>query len=205
MKRHTKKGVSFVEMIIAISIFSLLMIGLSVLFARLWSTQRYTIETGLASFAASRGVSTVIKDIRSARQADNGAFAIESGDDFEIIFYANIDDDADTERVRYFLNTTDDVLQKGVTDPNTGVVPPTYNPGADEVVTDIAGSIVNDTGTEPMFEYFDTNSAQLTTPITPNDVTMVKMLLFANPSPGSGTDNVRIQSFATMRNLSDFD
>ena len=98
-----KNGMSLVEMLVAIGIFTMATVGFSVLFVNTWRSQSFTIETGIASFIASRGVDKVVGVIREARQADNGAYAIESADDFSLTLFGDSNNDGVTERIHYFV------------------------------------------------------------------------------------------------------
>jgi len=43
------------------------------------------------------------KELREARMGDDGSYIIEKAEDYEIVFYSDIDKDGDTEKVRYFV------------------------------------------------------------------------------------------------------
>jgi len=195
-----KKGLTIVEMLIAISIFTMGIAGFSLLFSKSWENNKFILQSGEASFAASRGVQTTIDVLRNARQSDNGSFAIVSADDNDLIIYSNIDDDSDTERVHYYLDNG--TFKEGWTDP-TDDIPPIY-PAGDQTVKDLANDVVNDAG-EPVFEYYDIDNNLLSTPPTVNDVKMVKVYLEININPIKAPNNINIQSYATIRNLSEYD
>jgi len=202
MKNYLRKrGMTLVEAMIAISIASVVMLGITVFFTRMWTSYEYTLELGAASLAASRGVEQVVETVRTARSADDGAYLIESGDDNSFIFYSNVDDDDDTERVRYFFDTGTGLFRIGVTNPNTSTVPPTYDPGTDEVVRTVTADVVNNLVSEPVFTYYDDSNTPLTTPVTASDVTLVKVVLYVNPEPEQAPDHLRIQSVVLIRNV----
>lgn len=206
------KGVTLVETIVTIGILSIVMLGSSIFFVRMWRTHSFTIELGVASFVADRGVERAVEDIRRARQAENGAFPIVRADDHDIVFYEDYDNDGIIERVHYYVE--DQKFRVGITEPDMSGLAPSY-PSGDQVIEDAADYIVNESMGYPTFEYYDdegkilayddVRDIALPTPATPSDIKMVKVLLFVNPDPIQKPDNVRIQSFVVIRNLTKFD
>ncbi|XLQ19908.1 MAG: prepilin-type N-terminal cleavage/methylation domain-containing protein [Candidatus Moraniibacteriota bacterium] len=210
--KKTYKGVTFVEMIVTIAITSIVMLGASLFFVKMWTMNHFAIKSGVASFVASNAVEDAINTMRKAQQAQNGAFPIELADDHEFIFYADYDNDGIVERVRYFVE--DSIFKRGITEPDTST-PPEYS-GTEEV-RDMANNITNDVASgEVIFEYYDVdgtiyeyddiNGMALETMATPADVRMVKIVLYVNPEPiFRSPDDVRIESFVVVRNLTEFD
>jgi hypothetical protein len=211
-KKFFLKGVTFIETVVTVGILSVVMLGSSLFFVRMWRIHGFAMEMGVASFVANRGVENAVENIRRARQAENGAFPIVQADDHDLTFYEDYDGDGDIERVHYFVD--DQKFKIGVTEPDfTGMVP-TY-PNGDQIVKEAANYIVNENAGMPTFEYYDENGMifayndvdgiALSTPATPSDIKMVKILLFVNPDPLRAPNNVRIQSFVVIRNLTKFD
>ena len=91
------------EAIVAIFVFSLLMGAISATILILYRTHSYEWQQSIAVEDARRGIETIVKEIREAREGENGAYPIEYAGDKEFIFYSDIDNDGKTERVRYFL------------------------------------------------------------------------------------------------------
>jgi prepilin-type N-terminal cleavage/methylation domain-containing protein len=203
-KIKNKKGFSLVETITVIVIVSIIMMTMTLFFARVFQINHFSLELGYATMVASRGVDQAVKNIRRASRGGNGAFAVESAGDTEIIFYANYDDDEAIERVRYFLNQSDDTFNVGVTQLDTTTTPPKYNYQTEEVVTRVANFVVNNPTNEPIFTYFNVKNEQLSSPVTATQVSMVKILLFVNVDEIKQPNNVRIESYVVMRNLSTF-
>lgn len=199
------KGMSLLEMLVALSIMTLGMAGFSMLFISSWNSNKFIVEMGNASFLASRGVTETVAELRKARQADNGDYPIESGDDFDLKVYLDIDGDGVTERVHYYLQGTS--LYQGVTEPVAGL-PITY-PNADGTTRVIANSIIN-TATDPVFTYYngeypsDTVNNPLATPVDVADIRMIKVHLMVNLDPFHAPEHVNIESFAQLRNLNDY-
>lgn len=200
-------GMTLVEMIVAIAIVLIAMEGFTFLFLRTWDTNKFIIEEGLASMVASRATNKIIIQLRGVQQADNGDYPLESGDDFDLIFYCDIDDDGAVEKVHYFLDLANDQLKIGVSNP-IATNPVTY-PVGDDTVSVVANYVVND-ATDPIFYYYnadypsDTVNNPLTTPAVIGSVQMVRVKLYVNINPIHAPDNVNIESFVDLRNLHDY-
>ena len=102
-----KKGFTLIETIVVIFVFSILMEGITMAILSLYRTHTYEWQQSLAVEEAKRGVETMVREIREARQGEDGSYPIELAGDKEFIFYSDIDGDGKTERVRYFLGEID--------------------------------------------------------------------------------------------------
>lgn len=194
----TLLGMTLVEALVAISILVIGMNGLALLFLTSWRQNGFILELGVASAAASRATDAVASDIRKTRQADDGDYPVESGDDFDVILYIDIDDDDVTERVHYFLDNRQ--LKRGVTEPTAPPLP-TY-PSGDQTVTVLANDIDNE-ASEPVFFYYSASAptTPLATPVDPGQVRIVGVRIFVNLYPNRAPEDVSIESVAELRNL----
>lgn len=102
---HMKNGAGFtlIEALVTIFVFTLISGAVFGFILRFYKNYAYVFHQSMAINEARRGIETMMKEIREARQGDDGSFAIELADDKEFIFYSDIDEDEGTERVRYFL------------------------------------------------------------------------------------------------------
>lgn len=191
---------TFIEVIVAIAIFVIAIEGFTLLFVKSWKMNSFVLESGMASLIASRGVQTTIDVIRNARQADNGSFTIISANDNDLVIYSDIDGDSTVERVHYYLDNGN--FKVGVTEP-TNDVPPVY-PAGDQTVSDAASYVVNNAGA-PIFSYYDIDNNLLATPAVVNSVKMTRVYLEVNIDPIRAPNNIVIQSYASIRNLSEYD
>lgn len=199
------RGMTLVELMVAIFIMLIAMEGFTILFLRSWKTNGFILETGLASAAASRAVNTAVSELRKVRQGDNGDYPLEAGDDFDLVAYIDIDGDGVTERVHYFLESGQ--FKRGVREPSA-TQPVTYASG-DGTVTVLASDIANEIG-EPVFSYYnedypgDTVNNPLGTPIAVRDARLAKVRLVINIDPNNAPDDTNIESFVEFRNLNDY-
>lgn len=203
--RKLFKGMTLVEMLMAIFIVLIGLEGATLLFVHSWKTNKFIIETGNASFIASRTVNLIVRDVRRARQADNGDYPIESGGQNDLQIYIDIDGDGITERVHYYLSNGS--IYRGVTKPNVGM-PVTY-PNGDQTTTVLAQYISN-TPFDPVFFYYnkhypsDTASNPLATPVAVQDVRLIQVHLIVNIDPVNAPNNINVESFAELRNLNNY-
>ncbi|MDP2926711.1 MAG: hypothetical protein Q8N65_01055 [bacterium] len=97
------KGFTIVETLVAIVVFTLASGALMSFIVLSYRIYGYTYEQSVAIDEARKGVETMTREIRQAKQGDDGSYPIEKAEDKEFIFYSDIDNDGKTERVRYFL------------------------------------------------------------------------------------------------------
>lgn len=209
MRRRILRGMTLVELMIAIAIALMSMEGFAFLLTRSWDTNKFILEEGMASSAASRATNLVVIQLRGIQQAENGDYPIKSSDDFNLTVYANVDADDDVERVHYFLDQANDQLKKGITQPNMSTNPPSYA-ATDEAVYVMMNYIVND-ATNPVFYYYngnypgDTTNNPLHTPASPGAIRLIRVHLYVNINPIHAPDNINIESFVTLRNLHNYE
>jgi prepilin-type N-terminal cleavage/methylation domain-containing protein len=197
------RGMTIVEMLVAIAIFTIGIEGFSLLFIRAWTTNSFTLEMGQASMTASQGVSKITNYVRGARQGDNGAYPISSIGDNDLVIFSDYDKDGVTERLHLYKNGESVIM--GFRDPS-GTIPRTYAAGDQGTVT-IASHVIND-ASAPIFSYYNENypGDTINNPLTAssaniNNVRLVKIHLKININPNRAPDNIETQSFAEIRNL----
>jgi hypothetical protein len=181
--------------------------GFTILFARTWKNNSYTLEMGRSSIVVSQGLNKMVNYIRGARQADNGAYPIKSADGNDLVIYSDYDKDDITERLHFYKSGQN--VYMGITKPS-GTIPITYQSGDQETIS-IASSIVNGAA-EPIFFYFDKNfggneatNPPLSIPVNISNIRLVKIHLKINIDPNNAPDNIEMQSFVETRNLNDYD
>lgn len=204
-KEDGSAGFTLIETMVAISIFSLGMVGIAYLFSWLWHSNQFVLEEGETARLVSRATDRLVSEIRKARQGDDGSYPLKSGSDFDLVFYADTDSDGVTERVHYYYE--DNQLKEGITEPSGN---PASYPDDDQSVSTVASYIVNTTS-EPAFYYYgkdysgSSSDSPLSTPVSPGDVRLVRIHLYANINPNRAPDNINIESFAELRNLNEYE
>ncbi|MFA9262252.1 MAG: type II secretion system protein J [Undibacterium sp.] len=205
--RRKLRGLTLVEMLVALFIMSAGMIGFMLLLSSTWKSNKFIVETGVSAIKVNRASSELINNLRKVRQADNGDYPVESGDDFDIQVYLDIDNDGVTERVHYWLDQANDQLMRGIREPSASN-PPTYAAG-DGTTSVIANYIVNE-ATQPLFYYYNENypgdvvNNPISTPIAVQDVRLVRILIRVNIDPIKAPNNINVESFVDLRNLESY-
>lgn len=199
-----KKGLTLVETLVAIGIFSIGITGFSMLFVNAWKTNHYTFEMGQSASAVSVGLNRMVSYLRGIRQSDNGAYPVVLADDYELTVYADYDRDNVTERLHFYYN--DGTVYMGIREPS-GTMPKTYASG-DETTQVIASHIVNDES-EPLFYYYnnnypiDTVNNPVATPASVAELRLMEINLKINIDLSRAPDNIEMRSFVRFRNLAD--
>lgn len=202
MKRRFFLGLSLAEVIVAISIFTIVMAGFSLLFIRSVKSNTYILEMGRNSLAVSRGVEDLVRHIREAKQGDNGHYAIVSAGDNDLKIYADFDNDGRAERLHFYLDNQQ--IKMGITRPQGDGVIKDYASEDEETI--IKASHVLNSSEEKLFHYYDSDNNLLD--VATGDISNIRMIeifLEMNIDPNRIPDNLEMRSFVNLRNLSDYD
>ncbi len=203
-KKYNKSGMTLIETIVAIAIFTISMQAITLLFIKNWQARSFIMEEGQATLTVSRAVDGMVKNLRKIQQPDNGEFPIKSGGAFDLVVFFDIDNDNAIEKVHYFLENSR--VYEGISEPNGS--PPVYSDD-DENVKMIANDIVNESD-DPMFSYYnknypaDTANNPLSVPVNVSDVRLIKIHLMINIDPIKAPNNVNLETFVQLRNINDY-
>lgn len=187
------KGFTLIEALIAIFIFVLgvgAVLGLTV---NLYQTHSFSLHLSSAISEARRGIEVMVKEIREAKTGDDGSYIIEKADDYQFIFFSDIDNDGAAERVRYFLDGT--TFKKGVIKP-TGW--PIKYQSEDEEFKIITSYVRNQ---PPIFHYYDGQGNELSAPARLKDTKLMKLYLVVNINPERPPFDFSLESYVQLRNL----
>lgn len=194
-------------MLVAIAVTMIAMEGMTFLFLKTWDINKFILEEGMASAAASRATNKLVIQLRGVQQADDGSYPLSSANDFDVVFYSDVDDDDAVEKVHYYLDLGNDQLMMGVSNP-LATNPVTY-PSGDDAVAVVTNFVVNESD-NPVFRYYnanypgDTANNPLSTPANVGNIEMIQVHLLINIDPVHAPNNVNIESFVDLRNLHDY-
>lgn len=194
------KGFSLIEALSTIAIFTLILGGLLGVITGAYRAYYYTFQQAQAISEGKQGIETMMKEIREAKSGDDGSYVIEKADDFEFVFYGNIDNDEATERIRYFIDGTD--FKKGVINPNSS--PPLYitdpdDPDYSEQIIILSKYVRN---VPPIFHYFDGEMQELLpVPARLKDTKLLRLYLVINVDPNQPPQDFMLESDVQLRNL----
>ena len=100
-----KKGFSLIETLSSVLIFVIVFGTLITVIFSLYRINDYAFNQAIAINEARQGIQTLVREIRGARDGEDGSYPILKAGDRELIFHSDIDGDGKTERVRYFLGS----------------------------------------------------------------------------------------------------
>lgn len=202
IKKNNHQGFTLVEVIVASFLFVLISAGTAVFAVYYLKNYTFSFEENQAVGQAQTTITSMVRNIREARFAEDGAWAILQADDNNFIFYSDVTNDGRPDRVRYFLDGTD--LKKGVIEPTT--VPVTY-PIASEKIYIIASNIYNQS--IPIFRYYNGNWPSDTTnnPLAINqrilNTRLVRIYIRININSNTGSLPFEMTEDVQIRSLKD--
>lgn len=198
--QKNKDGFTLIEVLVTAAITVILAIGILSLQYIIGQNQLTAWKNYLSINDSNLSISMIVRELRTARYGENGAYPLERATSNELIFYSDADYDNVVERVRYTLTGT--TFVRGITEPLG--FPATY-PSENEItktITDIARN-----NTEPMFYYYDNNWPEdttnnpLATPVSPINVKLIRIYLKVNPSPEDSEKDYVLENFTQIRML----
>lgn len=198
MRHRNQSGFTLVETSVTAILLVTLATGIVGLQYILGNIQVKTFQSFTNVEAASGAINRIEREIRTARQGDNGAFLLESGTNNSLTFYSDVDANGSTDKVTYSLSGT--TLTRSVIRP-TGY-PVTYPPGSAQVttVTDIMRN-----GATPLFTYYngnwpgDTTNNPLATPVNLSNVKMIRIYIRLNNKANDSRNDYILDTSATIR------
>jgi type II secretory pathway pseudopilin PulG len=138
-------------------------------------------------------------DLRRAEVSSIGSYPIREASSYRIVFYANIDNEPDKERVVYWLD--EEIMYKGVIKPSG--VPLRYDLDT-EIVTILATGVQNGLQQAPLFTYYGEAATaldmNLNEPISLTDIRMVRVTIDLTDANRS-SNMLSIETLVQVRNV----
>ena len=195
LQHPATRGMTIVESVVWIAMFVAAMLALTTSVLYFYRTSNYAIQQSSAIASAQHGIDLMVRTIREASYASNGAFPVVSFGANDFRFYVEDDGDFGIEQVHYYLSGT--TLKKGVIEP-TGD-PAVYTGGeATSTVSDYVRNIAQATS---LFTYYDKNGAQISDYTKIGDVRFVTASLLIDVDTSKTPVPLSLRSSAAMRNL----
>lgn len=182
-------------MLVAIAIISIIVPVLFSSINSLYSSHATTLANALALTETTNGVKDVLKDVRSAVYAENGAMPLANIATSTFTLYSDTDSDGIIERVRYYLDDT--TVWKGIIEPTST----SSYPESNEITTKLSGNIINSQTNTPLFKYFNSTSTEITTISNILDVRRIETTFIGSFKFSNKISEVKIRSSASIRNL----
>ncbi len=189
------RGMTLIETLVWISMFTATMIAIVSSVLYFYRTSNFTIQEATAVTSVQRALDVMVRTIREASYASNGAYPVLAIATSSMTFYAEIDGDSGVERVRYYL--FDKNLVRCVIEP-TGD-PVVYT--ASEATSSLAEMVRNNTENVSVFTYFDESGAQISDYTDTAAVRFVTIFLTVDIDPDRTPTTTKMRSSAALRNL----
>ncbi len=196
-----QRGFTLIELLVSLAIFTVLSLGVIGLVAFIFTGSNQQANLITDTDQGRRIAFSITTELRNAVASQNGSYPINTAGDQQLIFFSNVDNDSQIERVRYYLQSGK--MYRGVIDP-TGS-PPVYVVG-NEVSKAIQNDVANG-GATPLFYYYTdtyngTTNTPLTQPINVTNVRFIKLnLQIFNKAGVKNTSFYTVTSGAAIRNL----
>jgi len=190
-KYKNQHGFTLIEILVVVSIISISVFMATDFIAMGFKTARFTEEQDTAVQVARRSMEMIVKEIRGANTSEQGDYPLILTDDEEVIFFSDLDNDNEFEKIRYYVDNTE--LKKSVTEPGA-----LYDYSGVPITTISAGYLNNDS--EAVFIFYD--ETYTATDII-NEVRLVKINLKINVTPSIAPNDVYVSSDVNLRNLKD--
>jgi len=188
-------GMTLIETVVWIALFTAAMMTIVTSVIYFYRTSDFAIEEATATVSAQKGMDLMVRTIREASYASNGAYPVVSIATSSFTFYSDIDTDPAIERVHYYLSG--DSLIEGVADPAGD--PPSY-PGT-ESTSSVADDVRNNEQALNLFTYYDANGNQITDMSQFGNVRFVTLNIVVDVDPNRTPTTTQLRSSAALRNL----
>lgn len=191
LKNKKSAGFTFIEIMIAITVFVFTTIIVNRFLFEGFRSLTFVSEQGEAIEEARDAMEIIITEAREANSSEKGHYALSIINEQEFIYYSDIDNDSQTEKVRYFLEGSE--LKKSIIEPG-----PTNDYDGQALISTLAYHINNQA--EPIFVYYNFNKEE--TDLI-NDVRLIYINLAINITPERKPNDYNAFSSVHLRNLKD--
>ena len=190
---------TLVEILVALSIFIVVMIAVGTFEANIFSYQSSVSGSYQTAQSAQVILKTMLKELREVSPGANGSYPLVKTGSTTLSFYSDIDYDGQTEQVTYSLIGT--TMYRAVIHP-TGS-PAVYNIASQSTTTLLTG--VMNGSTIPSFQYYDSNytgtSSSMSQPVNVSLVRLVKVIQQIDLDPSRSPLPIIFTIQASLRNL----
>ncbi len=196
--KFNNSGMTLVETLIALSIFSIIIMAITYSVTSFYRYNAYGLEQSQAIDSARRGIEPSINNIREATYSDEGAYPIISASANSFSFYSDVDRDNIIEKVRLYLDTDTNTFKKGLTE--SAGDPPTYD-SQPETLFILADNVRNIEQSVNIFKYYDNTGAEVIDLSNVSSIAFVSMSVVVNVNPVRAPNDFTLRASASLRNI----
>lgn len=194
-----QSGYTLVETVMAIGIYTILILAITSSITSLYKTNSYALGQANEVDNARRGITQWNRDTKEMITAEDGTFPLAKIEEHVLGYYSDTDQDERVEYVEYILAST--TLMK-FTYEATGT-PPVYDfstPSQEHTLSLFVQNINQGTST---FFYFDEAGTALSSTSSLVDVKYIKAQIIVNIDPFRSPGEFMLRSSIAPRNLKD--
>jgi hypothetical protein len=188
---------TLLEGMVWIGVFLAVMLAITTSILYFYRTSDYALNQASATISAERGIEAIIRTIRYATYAGNGAYPIVSIGLHDVSLYADIDGDAGIEKVRYYVSGSS--LMRGIVEPSGDPIVYTGTETS-SVVSDNVRNLDASVGTTT-FLYYDENGGEITDYANIGGVRFVTAVVLVDVDPRRSPTPLSLRSSSALRNL----
>lgn len=190
---------TLVETIVAISIYTILMLAVFSTVTTLYRYNAYSLEQSNEIDNARRGITQWNRDAKEMTTGEDGTWPMAILEEHRLGYYSDTDADDSVEYVEYILSST--TLRKFTYNPSGS--PVSYDlttPDQEEILSLYVRNIEEG---NPTFTYFDNAGTQLSSTSPAINVRYIQMSLTVNIDPVRNPGEFLLRSSLAPRNLKD--
>ncbi|MFZ5390971.1 MAG: PulJ/GspJ family protein [Patescibacteria group bacterium] len=197
--QHKPLGFTVLESILALGIVALIFLSLGTLATSVIRASQDMNRSLLSYDQARLAINKLTTELRRTSVSSLGSYPLAETETTALTFYANLDQDSDKEKIRYFVEGT--TLKRSVTKPSGS--PLSYQTGS-TITDELVYNLTNPTA---IFSYYDNSydgqSSPLTPPINTNLVRLIKINLTVDATPNLSPLPYAVSTQVNLRNLKD--
>jgi len=200
---NKQNGMTLVEAIIYVALFTVIMFALTTTVANLYRFNAYSLAQAYQVQNARQGVETLIRDIREMTYGDDGAYPLVVFSVHELAFYSDVDRDDSVEYVTYELVASTTLTKRIYNPTSTATSSVVYNLSSPDETLILSEYVQNLIMGSSSFRYFGGNGNPVTATSSVTDVRFIQVDIVVNIDPIRNPGQFRLRSSATPRNLKD--
>lgn len=198
-RAHFKKGMTMIEMLVVIGIYTILMGAIFTSVQALYQYNAYSLAQANEVDNARRAMSKLNKDLREMTYAEDGTFPLVKKGPHIIGFYSDIDYDDSVEYVEYELTATNFYKRTY----NAVGSPPVYNLSTPDELIKVSEFVQNNLQSTSTFMYYDVNGASVPSGGLLTNVRYIRAQVIVNIDPLRSPGEFMLRSSIAPRNLKD--
>ncbi|OGH91330.1 MAG: hypothetical protein A2507_04715 [Candidatus Magasanikbacteria bacterium RIFOXYD12_FULL_33_17] len=198
-KNH--KAFTLIEILVVLSIFSILMAGASWFIIGTNRDLAVMWEQLITQNEGKKTIDHVVNYVRKAETSSVGSYSLVTTTDYNLVFYANVDEDSLIEKIHFWLDA-DNILKQTIVKPSSTAVSDLYENGTSSTIN-LAENVKNIEQGNPVFLYYNENYTGTQSALSGNfnliDVRVVQVQLELEKDPTKTPVPLHVESKAFIR------